>query len=493
MNTGEENFKGIAPNPKGSVTVTDLQVRTLPIGRESHIFPGNSADFVLGFACLRRGVPIPDILHGRLFGSVGKDNAIGAERVVALPITEVAAVAQNLPSIGKGVPKSLVHIVPDEAALVHGEFLSQADIAFHTANGVAHVVHIFTEQEGLLGVGFQIFPNSVRPGVHLGFYVGNGIICPIGGYTFIVDHPAGVLSPEEIRHGENIRTCIGFVAAGPEKNCRMVLVPFKHGFRPVKDAGQPLWFVSRQIAFRIALEGAVGFQVGLIDHVDAVPIAHMIPGSLVGVMTGADCVDVIAEENLHGPAHIFFSNGASGVGVPFVAVHAVEHNALPVEKQEPVLDFKPTEADVIGDELHGFAVFIQQSQKNMIEGGRFVAPGLHILEGEHLREEIGSFRMQLQVTVQQPIHLAVNPAIFAFTAELQADFQSACGVVLAKAGLKPQIFQMEPGLCIEEDAPENTAESEEVLIFQPGGTAVLENFHTEPVVCFLYVGCQIKI
>ena len=50
--------------------------------------------------------------------SCGGDNAVTAEVVVALALTEVTAVAQYLLAVYIGVPESLIHIVPDKSTLI---------------------------------------------------------------------------------------------------------------------------------------------------------------------------------------------------------------------------------------------------------------------------------------------------------------------------------------------------------------------------------------
>ena len=59
-------------------------------------------------------------------------------------------------------------------------------------------------------------------------------------------------------------------------------------------------------------------------------------------MAGADGVDVIAPEGLHGPLHIFYTDCPACVGAPFVAVDPVNHQPLPVQEHDSVLQFKPT-------------------------------------------------------------------------------------------------------------------------------------------------------
>ena len=74
----------------------------------------------------------------------------------------------------------------------------------------------------------------------------------------------------------------------------------------------------------------MAFQVGLVDHVDAVLVTQVIPQTLVGIVAGAHGIDVVFLEHSHGGVHVVRINGAALFGVPLVAVDAVEHDALAV-------------------------------------------------------------------------------------------------------------------------------------------------------------------
>ena len=114
------------------------------------IFPGPEflnccfTVFLLCFPGLRGRIPVAHLLHGGLFHSVSEDDAVAAESVVALAVTEIAAVAQHFLPLGIFVIQGLVHVVPDEAALVLRIFFFQADVAFHSSQRISHIMHIFT-------------------------------------------------------------------------------------------------------------------------------------------------------------------------------------------------------------------------------------------------------------------------------------------------------------------------------------------------------------
>ena len=71
----------------------------------------------------------------------------------------------------------------------------------------------------------------------------------------------------------------------------------------------------------------------------------------VGVVAGAHGVDVVLFEHGHGGVHVVGADGAAPVGVPLVAVDAVEHDPFPVQAHNAVYHLKAAEADVVGHDL----------------------------------------------------------------------------------------------------------------------------------------------
>ena len=208
---------------------------------------------IVGRPDLRRGVPIAHLLHGGLFLPVGKEQSVGAEGVVGLPVAEVPAVAQHPASVPIGTPKGLIHIVPEEAALVLGEHFPQADVAFQPAQGVAHAVHIFAQKKRLCGGVLQVFPNGPGRGVHPALHIGNAVKLPAVKHPFIVDQAAGIVFAEKLRHSQNVLPGVGLIAAGPKENGHMIFVPFKHGPGPVHHAVPPLRQASRHVPAGVCL------------------------------------------------------------------------------------------------------------------------------------------------------------------------------------------------------------------------------------------------
>src|SRR5699024_11085588 len=179
-------------------------------------------------------VPVAQVLHGGLFRAVGKNDAVGAEGVVGGALAKVAAVAQAA-APGALLPQGLVHVVPYKAALVLG-MVQQADVAFHPAQAVAHIVHIFAEDEGLGGTAFEVGADLLGLGVHPAFHVADPVKGAAVEHPFVVDQPAGVVLAEELAHGQDVLAGVGLVAAAPDQDGGVVFVPLEHRAGPVHHA-----------------------------------------------------------------------------------------------------------------------------------------------------------------------------------------------------------------------------------------------------------------
>ena len=358
---GEEDLEITALDAQVAVAMDDLQGRCHAAHHIQHdlvlvhIFRHLAQDdgivLIVKPPVFRGIVPVADLLHAGLGVAIGIHDAVAAEIVVRLPVTEVAAVAQNFLTVAVYITHSLVHEIPDKTALVHGKFLSEVYIRFHAAQGIAHIVHIFAGDVGLARIACQVFPDIPGGSVHPGLHVRGALPLrlPVGGrglavghapgkiHALIVDQAAVVHTSEILCHGHHIGAAEGLVAAGPEEDGHMVLIPLKHGFRPVQHDLPPLRPASRHIPAgldgigeRVLLPGAVGLQIGFIHQVDALLVAQVVPLGSVGIVAGADGVDIIGKDGLHGRFHVRNIDGPALGGAPLMAVDAVDHEPLAV-------------------------------------------------------------------------------------------------------------------------------------------------------------------
>ena len=129
----------------------------------------------------------------------------------------------------------------------------------------------------------------------------------------------------------------------------------------------------------------MALHVGLGQHVHAVFVAEVVEHRVVGVVRGADGVDV---QSLHGhdvALNLLGSDGPAVDGRKVVAVDAVKHHTLAVDDQGTVAaDAHLTEADLAAANIDGLAVHVLQRQHQVVEVGRLGAPQLR---GRHVHVE----------------------------------------------------------------------------------------------------------
>ena len=278
-----------------------LRPEAAGIRKEEAVFHQN-AGFIDGNADVL--VVELDLLHlGRGAAVAAVDDAVAAEAVVRGALAVVAAVGEVPLTVAVFLPDGLVDIVPDEAALVVHLTLGEIGVLVHGAAGVAHGMGVLAADQGLLGVrreeGFDLGGGSIHPALE----VAGVRIAGIPGDALIVYRAMGIEAVEEAAHLSDDASAVGFVAAGPENDAGVVLVALVHGAHAVKEQGCKLLVVLRHDEFgaRLAAQkripAAVGLHVVLVHDVDPVTVAELVQSALIGIVRGADGVDVVA---LHG-------------------------------------------------------------------------------------------------------------------------------------------------------------------------------------------------
>ena len=74
----------------------------------------------------------------------------------------------------------------------------------------------------------------------------------------------------------------------------------------------------------------MALQIRLVDQIDPILIAELIPSRLVGIVAGTDRIDVVALHETDIPDHVFFRDGASSLHIELMTVNSAEHDSFPV-------------------------------------------------------------------------------------------------------------------------------------------------------------------
>ena len=97
-------------------------------------------------------------------------------------------------------------------------------------------------------------------------------------------------------------------------------------------------------------------------------------------------------------------------------VHPPEHQPLPVEEHYPILEFKPAEADGIGNDLRHLPAGAQ-CQGYMVKAGGIVAPGPDARKREFRAYMVFAVKGQRHLLVHEALDGAVDACVFRFPAE----------------------------------------------------------------------------
>ena len=168
------------------------------------------------------------------------------------------------------------------------------------------------------------------------------------------------------------------VAKRPDQHARMVVIAAHHAVDAVHARALPFGAAAGDAVFRtldiVCHPRAVRLHIRLVDQIQTVLVAQVVPILLVGVVGGADGVDVVALAEDHVGKHVLAGDRTPALRVEFVAVRALEHDALAIERHNAVFDAECAEADLL---RHGFddgAVMSDDAYGQRVQRRRFRAP-----------------------------------------------------------------------------------------------------------------------
>ena len=156
----------------------------------------------------------------------------------------------------------------------------------------------------------------------------------------------------------------GFVSAAPDQHAGVILVPLKQRVHAVCQPGQVFHAIPRKGVghgtppLHDRFPYAVGFQVDLVDYIQAQLVAQGVKGALVGIVAGAHGIDVVA---LHGdkiPADGLLAHGTARLGAEIMPVYTLKNDSLPVEAHHAAFHFKAAEAHTLMHNLHHAALCV---------------------------------------------------------------------------------------------------------------------------------------
>ena len=388
----------------------------------------------------------------------------------------------------------MVHVLPDKPALIQRLFVGILGVVGDAAAAVAHGVAVLAHDKGLFRVLCQKLFDVCHRGVHLAFHIGGGRVFPVPENALVVHKAAGVGAAEILAHLPQGLAAVALVAARPDEDSGVVFVPFQHGFGPGQHIFPPLRACTGQRPFvrtvcTQLLPCAVSLQIRLPDDIQAVFIAELQEIRVVRVVAGAHGVDIMGFQVLYIPQHLFPADGAAGAAAPLMAVDALEHDTLAVQKHLAVFQLKLTQADFQPGALHQ-STLAQQGNFGLVQVRLLGAPqgGVCHRKGEgnilhvlfHVRVSLALAEHHTAVVLGRLPHLGrlflpiEHHRHRSRAADLAIKGDSGTGKIRGKALLHKDVLQMELRLGEQFYGAEQAAHAPEILIFQPaaGGETV---------------------
>ena len=309
------------------------------------------------------------LLELRRFGSVGCEDAVAAE-VSLVGAGEVVACVEPINALLQfaGLIDGLVHPVPNGSANGGIALLDDVPRFAQVANGISHGVGIFTYKERFVEIA-GVFLEPLDARIHLAVEVAEAMATHIGAVAraFVVDGTRGVEHFCATITSFEIATAAGLVAQAPEDDAGVVAVAHDHALYAVDEGGFPAGHVGN------GLVGMV-FKIGLVHGIEPVVVEHGIHTALIGIVAGANGVDVVLLHEHHVAQHFVDGDGTSVKRRRVVAVHTLKEYLFAVDEHLSALKFDVAES-ILGGEGHFLiAVGIALHHANGIEIGRLGTP-----------------------------------------------------------------------------------------------------------------------
>ena len=142
---------------------------------------------------------------------------------------------------------------------------------------------------------------------------------------------------------DEIVAVTGLISEGPHEDGSVVTVVEGIVGVPFNDWGFPLGEASKTL---LLVTHSVSFYIRLGDYVDAVFVAQVIPGMVVRIVGGPDCVDIVFLHQKNVIQHFLHGDCPSVQGGMLMTVDAFELDYLAIDVEGVVNDFDLLESDL---------------------------------------------------------------------------------------------------------------------------------------------------
>ena len=292
--------------------------------------------------------------------AVREHQAVHAEIPVVRIFSGVSPVMVDRPAVRRlALVGRVVAPLPHEAAAEAVVFVDLLHIIFDVPRAVPHGMHKFALHKGLFLPGRgKIFVDPLRGSIHMAFHIKHGFVLLMAFglemAALIMHQPGGILLLHPASGLFDARPHAGLVAQRPEDHAALVLVP-QHISPGTVDHRFPVGRILHQLAegllraAAILILHAVGFQIRLGDEIKAAFAAQLREPGRVGIMAGADGVDVglLHDPQIEHGVHLRYHGAGERTAV--MAVDALEFHGLFIDEHHAVADTDGPDPHALAD------------------------------------------------------------------------------------------------------------------------------------------------
>ena len=326
--------------------------------------------------------------------------------------------------------------------------------------GLVRALALFALADGLAG---EVFEQPGHGGVRLAVHVRGDV------HVRVLDGPVfGIETADGVAHRREGVAVAGLVAERPQDDAGMSAIAHDHALDAGERGRKPLGAVARQDAAVVA--ETVALDIGLVHDEHAEAVADRVEARVVGVVAGADAVEVRALDPAHVVEDRFGREGLSAFGIEFVAVDAADLDHAPVEAKSLRRELDAADAQVAPAGLDDASLGVEQFDHGPVEAGRLVRPEFG--RGKFQRA-LGAVAVEwdFEVGVEpgavgRPELEAERPARRDGGVELAGEAEGGAAEVVGEVGVELPVAQMDGGKGGEEDVAEDAAQPPHVLILQ---------------------------
>ena len=168
-----------------------------------------------------------------------------------------------------------------------------------------------------------------------------------------------------------------FISETPKDDAGMILVALHQRYGTIHMGFTPCRVFAHHL---VCIAIAMTLLICLVHHIDAVAVAQFIQIRTVGIVAGAQEIDVCQFHHLQ----VFFVCGiihfTSCARMMVVAVHTTQFHTLPVNLQHFAHAFHSLHAQVVVEMFHHCSLLVNQFHTERIEIGLFCRPQQRLVQ-----------------------------------------------------------------------------------------------------------------